>query len=127
MASCWNDNKGRREVLRRTLEKDANQVRVMILLLILGVEANAALLVGDSSWDTRNYHLYNPFALITGKWRIDNAAAQMQTYFSPMADIPYYLLVRNIESTPVLNILLEIPHAIAVSLAFVLALRLLCA
>ena len=112
-------------VSHMTVEKSTYQVHVMVLLLILALEASAALVGGDSSWDTRNYHLYDPFALITGKWKIDIAAAQMQSYFSPATDIPYYFLSRTIASTPLLNILLEIPHAAAVSLAFLLSLRLL--
>ena len=83
------------------------------------------MLGGDSTWDTRNYHLYNPFALLTGKWRTDIAAAQMQSYLPPTLDIPYYLLVRRIGDTRLLNILLEIPHAVAAVLAFLLSLRLL--
>jgi hypothetical protein len=111
--------------LKVTHEEGARQTGTILLLLVLGLEASAAMFGGDSTWDTRNYHLYNPFALLTGKWRIDIAAAQMQTYLPPTADIPYYLLVRGIGNTCLLNILLEVPHAIAVSLAFLLSLRLL--
>jgi hypothetical protein len=111
--------------LKTVLEKDAGQIGAIILLLVLGVEMMAATLGGDASWDTRNYHLYNPFALLTGKWPIDIAAAQMQTYLAPTLDIPYYLLVRGMGNTRLLNILLEIPHAVAVCLAFLLSLRLL--
>lgn len=103
----------------------ARQVGTIILLLVIGLEASAAMLGGDSTWDTRNYHLYNPFALLTGKWRTDIAAAQMQSYLPPTLDIPYYLLVRRIGDTRLLNILLEIPHAVAAVLAFLLSLRLL--
>ena len=125
MASGWKENALKREVPRMSVEKGTYQVHVMVLLLILAPEASATLLAGDSSWDTRNYHLYDTFALVTGKWKIDIAAAQMQSYFSPAIYIPYYLLVRNIASTPILNMLLEIPHAVAAGLAFLLSLRLL--
>jgi hypothetical protein len=106
-------------------EDGTRQIGTIVLLLVLGLEASAAMFGGDSTWDTRNYHLYNPFALLTGKWQVDIDAAQMQTYLAPTLDIPYYLLVREIGNIRLLNILLEIPHAIAVSLAFLLSLRLL--
>ena len=111
--------------LRVTQDAGARQVGTIILLLVLGLEASAAMLGGDSTWDTRNYHLYNPFALLTGKWRTDIATAQLQSYLPPTLDIPYYLLIRRIGDTRLLNILLEIPHAVAVVLAFLLSLRLL--
>ena len=116
---------GLKSRLEVTPDAGARQVGTIILLLVLGLEVSAAMLGGDSTWDTRNYHLYNPFALLTGKWRTDIAAAQMQSYLPPTLDIPYYLLVRKIGDTRLLNILLEIPHAVAAVLAFLLSLRLL--
>lgn len=46
----------------------------------------------DASWDLRNYHLYNPWALLHGRLTLDLAAAGLQTYFNPLLDVPYYLL-----------------------------------
>ena len=46
----------------------------------------------DSNWDLRNYHLYNAYSLLNGKWHLDLAPAGMQTYFNPIADVPYYLM-----------------------------------
>jgi len=45
----------------------------------------------DANWDLRNYHLYNPYALLTGRLSVDLAAAQLQSYFNPLLDLPYYL------------------------------------
>ena len=64
----------------RVTREDTRQVGVILLLLVLGLEASAAMHGGDSTWDTRNYHLYNPFALLTGKWQIDIAAAQVERF-----------------------------------------------
>ena len=46
----------------------------------------------DSSWDLRNYHLYNPYAWLADRIGIDLAPAQMQTYFPPLVDVPYFWL-----------------------------------
>jgi len=47
----------------------------------------------DNNWDLRNYHLYNPFALLNGKIGYDLAPAQWQSYFNPTLDLLYYGLV----------------------------------
>ena len=95
------------------------------LLLALCVEFAASLLPGDACWDTRNYHLYNPYALLHKAWGTDFGPAHMQTWFSPTMDLPFYLLMRHVTVTPLLNLLLAIPHAVSVVLLYVLARRLL--
>ena len=42
----------------------------------------------DVSWDVRNYHWYNPYALLTGRRGFDVAVAQHATYYNPMVDVP---------------------------------------
>lgn len=46
----------------------------------------------DASWDLRNYHLYNAWALLHGRLGTDIAPAGLQGYFNPLLDLPYYLL-----------------------------------
>ncbi|KQP13294.1 glycosyltransferase 87 family protein [Pseudorhodoferax sp. Leaf267] len=46
----------------------------------------------DATWDTRNYHVYNPHALLAGRLQLDLAPAQMQTYFNPAIDLPVHWL-----------------------------------
>jgi hypothetical protein len=48
----------------------------------------------DDNWDLRNYHLYNPFALVNGKIGLDLAPGQWQSYFNPTLDLVYYGLLR---------------------------------
>lgn len=47
----------------------------------------------DANWDLQNYHFYNPWALLNGRLGWDIAAAQLQTYFNPTLDIPFYAMV----------------------------------
>ena len=50
-----------------------------------------SLLLGqDTNWDLQNYHLYNAYAWLNGRIGFDLAPAQMQTYFNPLLDIPYF-------------------------------------
>ena len=94
-------------------------------LLALGVEFAAACSGGDATWDFRNYHLYNAFALLNKPFGVDIAPAHMQTFFSPTMDLLYYGLARSIPWTPLLNAVMAIPHALAIGLTFALSCRLL--
>ena len=58
--------------------------------------AGCALALGqDSGHDLRNYHWYNPWALLNGRLSIDLAPAQLQTYFNPSLDLLYYGLIQG--------------------------------
>ncbi len=58
--------------------------------LVLGL---LSLLLGqDDSWDMKNYHIYNPWALLNGRLGIDMAPAQWQSYFNPTLDLVYHYL-----------------------------------
>ncbi|GLQ89561.1 hypothetical protein [Dyella flagellata] len=46
----------------------------------------------DASWDLKNYHLYNAWALLNDRYARDLVPASMQSYFNPLLDLPYYLL-----------------------------------
>ena len=53
----------------------------------------------DSNFDLQNYHIYNAWAALTGRWSLDFAAAEMHTFFSPALDIPYYVLASRLFPT----------------------------
>lgn len=58
----------------------------------------AALSVGygqDALWDTKNYHLYNAWAFLHDRYGQDIAPASMQSYFNPLADLPYFWLAQG--------------------------------
>ena len=48
----------------------------------------------DAAWDTRNYHIYNAWAFVTGRYAsgIDLMPSQGQFFFNPLLDVPFYLL-----------------------------------
>src|SRR5215203_5298124 len=47
----------------------------------------------DSSWDLLNYHYYNAWAFVHGRHGIDWAPAQLQSFYSPFLDLPFYVMV----------------------------------
>jgi putative flippase GtrA len=72
----------------RWLDSAAMLRRLWLLPLLFGL---MSLLLGqDDNWDWRNYHLYNPFALMNGKIGLDLAPAQWQSYFNPTLDLVHY-------------------------------------
>ena len=95
------------------------------IVAIAGLVAIAAgRTASDADWDLRNYHLYNAHALITGRFWTDIAAAQIQTFLSPLTDIAFGAIRDRLNATPALcNVVLSIPHGVAAALAFLLTLR----
>jgi hypothetical protein len=80
----------------------------------------------DASWDLRNYHIYNAFAILHGKFLYDIDPAQLQSYFNPTLDVLYYLVRRHLNHFPALvNILLSVPQAVVSFIAFLIALKLI--
>ena len=46
----------------------------------------------DVNWDWQNYHEYNVWALLNGRYAIDALPAGFQTYFNPTVYFPVYYL-----------------------------------
>ncbi|WP_372012837.1 hypothetical protein [Pseudoxanthomonas sp. 10H] len=66
----------------------------------------------DANWDLRNYHVHNAWSLLEGRLGIDLAPAQMQSYFVPVLDVPYFLLVQHAPA-PLAGLLLGLLHGLA--------------
>ena len=93
---------------------------VVIFLLLLGGTAALALRRGqDANWDLQNYHFYNPWAWANGRrgYTHDIVAAQLQTYHSPIPDLPFYWMVDAAWDPRWITVVLALPAAVA---AFVL-------
>ncbi len=50
----------------------------------------------DMNWDLLNYHYYNAYALLTWRYDLDIAPAQIQSYFNPLLDVPWYLMMQHL-------------------------------
>jgi hypothetical protein len=62
----------------------------------------SVILGQDVSWDLRNYHFYNPYMLFTGRFKYDILPAQIQTFFNPLLDIPFFVAVYYLKLPPIL-------------------------
>lgn len=67
--------------------------RLTLLAFCLASGACLSILLGqDASWDLRNYHLYNPYALLHDRLSLDFFPADKQTTNNPLLDLPYAFL-----------------------------------
>lgn len=90
------------------------------LVLCIGVTGWFSVRRGqDQNWDLQNYHFYNPWAWVNGKrgYTFDIAAAQLQTYHSPIPDLPFYWMVAADWHPKLIAFALAVPAGVA---AFVL-------
>lgn len=65
----------------------------------------------DDNWDLRNYHWYNPYALLNGRLAADMAPGSWQSYFNPLIDVPYYLLATTLPG-PVVGFVMGFLHGL---------------
>ena len=67
-----------------------------VFLACWAAAAAVALALGrDASWDLRNYHHYNAYALLDGRWALDLAPARAHSFLHPGLDLPFHLLARS--------------------------------
>jgi hypothetical protein len=73
-------------------------VFALLILATLGFGVLALLLGQSTAWDLRNYHWYNAFAYLTGRYDsgIDFLPSQLQFFFNPWMDLPFYLLATHL-------------------------------
>ena len=71
---------------------------LLTFMLVCGVYGLS--LGKDMDWDLLNYHLYNPFALFTGRFGLDVIPAGIHTFFNPLLDVPVYLGVKYLNKYP---------------------------
>ena len=98
-------------------------VRLHWLVFVLGAIAYgvwSVLLGQDNNWDLRNYHFYNPFALLNGRLDFDYAPAQIQSFLNPILDLPFYFLVNYLPSAGV-GFVMGALHGLNLGLIFAIA------
>jgi hypothetical protein len=78
----------------------------------------------DYNWDLRSYHLYSVHAWVQHRLGLDFAPCGKESYFNPLADLPYYLLVRTVPPAWV-GFGMGVLGSCTPALAFVLAYRVL--
>jgi hypothetical protein len=87
-----------RQVCARLHTDDPRWRKATIALLVASplIYGGVSQLLGqDVNWDLRNYHYFDPYWLLVNHMR-DIMPAQLQTYYSPFLDIPFYLSVNHL-------------------------------
>jgi hypothetical protein len=86
----------------------------LALLIACTIAAIVSLGWGqDANWDLQNYHLYNPWAWINGRYGYDLAPAQVQTFHNPLLDLPLHAMVAAQWPPRVIAVALALPAGIA--------------
>jgi hypothetical protein len=78
----------------------------------------------DVNWDWRNYHEYNVWAVLNGRYAIDALPAGFQTYFNPTVYFPVYYL-RHLLPLPYGFMILGAVHGLNLLLIYFLCRALL--
>jgi hypothetical protein len=82
----------------------------------------ASTLTTDRTFDLKNYHFYNGFAVFHDRISLDIFPGQMQTRNFYGLDIVYYLLFTSINNHPTLiNLVLSLPYSVAAFTVFLTA------
>ncbi|AKE63711.1 hypothetical protein MYAER_1355 [Microcystis aeruginosa NIES-2549] len=71
------------------------------VVYFIGLGILSVILGQDVSWDLRNYHFYNPYMLLTGRFKYDVLPAQIQTFFNPLMDVPFFVAIHYLKLPPV--------------------------
>lgn len=71
----------------------------------------AVALGKDINWDLYNYHFYNPWAWWNSRNTLDIFPAQVQTFFNPLIDFPFYWAVLNLPDNLVV-LMMGIPFGV---------------
>lgn len=94
----------------------------LLLAAAIAAATVASLLAGqDANWDLRNYHLYNPWAWLNGRYGIDLAPAQRQTFHNPLLDVPFYAMVAAHWDPRLISAVLALPTGVALCFVVKLA------
>lgn len=71
-------------------------VLALLVLAPLAFGVLALFLGQDANWDLRNYHWYNAYAYINGRWATDFLPSQTPWFYNPILDVPFYVLATHV-------------------------------
>src|SRR5580658_3260845 len=81
------------------LPPSAHRARSFALCLLAFapfVFGGLALALGqDANWDLRNYHWYNAYAFLHGRFGFDLLPAQTPSFYNPLLDVPFFVLATH--------------------------------
>ena len=79
----------------RAAESVVRRVDIVPLLAYIAFATALGWQLGqDANWDVRNYHLYNPFMWLSGRFDRDVHVAGVQTFLNPILHVPFYFAIK---------------------------------
>ncbi|MGE3770964.1 MAG: hypothetical protein AB7G06_08465 [Bdellovibrionales bacterium] len=99
-------------------------IRLCLFLFPLAYGLLALAFGQDANWDLRNYHWYNAYAFLNGRYGFDLLPSQTPYFYNPMLDLPLYLSAQLLGARP-LAFLLGALQGLNFVLLFTLARRLM--
>ena len=80
---------------------NAKYKNFIILFIFIFIGGILSIYLGfDINFDMRNYHLYNPYAFLTGRIGYDIMPASIMSYYNPLLDCFYYFMIRYFNNYP---------------------------
>ena len=67
-----------------TLPSGRRLAFLALILFVLALADQGVQYGQTANWDLRNYHLYGPWAWVTGRLDVDVAPANIQGFFNPL-------------------------------------------
>lgn len=95
-------------------------ISFIIFPLIFGI--SAVILGKDVNWDFQNYHYYNAYAFVYNRLAFDIAPAQLQSFYNPILDLPFYYMSCFFPSK-LIGMILGSIHGLNISLIFAIFCR----
>jgi len=106
-------------MITRLREATVAPSAVVIASLLAGA-IYTGLMGEDANWDWQNYHEYNVWAVINGRYHTDAIPPGFQTYFNPVVYFPWYYL-RHFLPSPVGALIMGAVHGLNLALIWWLA------
>lgn len=118
---------GSKDSLRPTNSStiDIKHIRLALMCgapIVFGIWSLA--LGQDANWDLRNYHWYNPYALLHWRFTTDIAPASIQSYQSSLFDVPWYVIGQFLPARAV-GFIIGATHSLNFLLLYAVSLRVL--
>jgi hypothetical protein len=83
-------------------EHKARKLAVFLLAVAPFLFGCLAIFLGqDANWDLRNYHWYNAYAFVHGRFATDFLPSQTPWFYNPTLDVPFYLLATHLPAIAV--------------------------
>src|SRR3954469_25738199 len=101
--------------MTKRLREAAVALPALIIASLLAGAIYTWIMGEDANWDWQNYHEYNVWAVINGRYHTDAIPPGLQTYFNPVVYFPWYYL-RHVLPSPAGALIMGAVHGLNLAL-----------